>query len=223
MVEICRGEATCRTRHKASSAARHTNTVAQGSFPALSVCSTLMEAQPTRLEGVLVLTPQLLRDDRGFFFESFNEQLFQKLTTDSPEFVQDNHSRSARGVLRGLHYQVPPHAQGKLIRCGRGRIFDVVVDIRRSSPTFGDWFGLEISDDNLRQLWVPEGFAHGFIALTDEADVLYKVTDYHDAECARSIRWDDPSIDVEWPIDETPQLSGKDRMAPLFSDAKLFE
>ncbi len=139
----------------------------------------------------------------------------------APDFVQDNHSRSAKGVLRGIHYQSSP-AQGKLVRCGRGRVWDVAVDLRRCSPTFARWFGLELSEENKKQLWIPAGFGHGFVALTDDAELLYKTTDYYAADCDRSIRWDDPGIGIEWPLDGPPALSDKDRDAPLLADAEVF-
>lgn len=173
--------------------------------------------------GVLLLEPKVFEDDRGFFLESFNQTAFEDLVGAPISFVQDNHSMSARGVLRGLHYQLPPSAQGKLVRVTRGTVFDVAVDIRRTSPTFGDWAGYELSEDNFRQLWVPEGFAHGFLALTNSAEVQYKTTAYYEPDTDRSIRWDDPAIGIEWPHDGiTPIVSTKDAAAPNLSDAEVF-
>ena len=165
--------------------------------------------------GVLLMEPNVFEDDRGFFFESFNQTVFEDLVGRPVPFVQDNHSRSARGVLRGLHYQLPPSAQGKLVRVTRGAVFDVAVDIRRTSPTFGDWVGYELSEDNFRQLWIPEGFAHGFLALTDSAEVQYKTTAYYEPDRERAIRWDDLAIGIEWPHDGiAPIVSTKDAAAP---------
>ena len=160
-------------------------------------------------------------DARGFFLESFNLNRFRSAVVEYT-LVQDNHSRSRAGVLRGLHYQVPPKPQGKLVMVVRGDVYDVAVDIRRSSPTFGRWFGIHLSDENHRQLWIPPGFAHGFVALTDPADVIYKVTEYYSAEHDRSIRWDDPDIGIEWPLDSEPILSDKDADAPYLRDAEVF-
>ena len=174
-------------------------------------------------KGVLLIEPSVFEDDRGFFFESFNQMVFEDLVGRPVSFVQDNHSRSTQGVLRGLHYQLPPSAQGKLVRVTRGAAFDVVVDIRRASPRFGDWVGYELSEDNLRQLWVPEGFAHGFLALTDSVEVQYKATAYYEPDRDRSIRWDDPAIGIEWPLDGiAPIVSTKDAAAPSLSDAEIF-
>jgi len=171
-----------------------------------------------------ILEPRVFSDDRGFFFESFNQRTFEEAVGVSPRFLQDNHSRSVKGVLRGLHYQLPPAAQGKLVRVTRGAIFDVAVDIRRSSPAFGDWVGYELSEDNFRQLWIPEGFAHGFLALTDVADVQYKATAYYAADLDRSIRWDDPDIGIDWSLDGVkPIVSSKDASAPGLADAEVFD
>lgn len=165
----------------------------------------------------------MFADERGFFFESFHQQRFDEAVGGHVEFVQDNHSRSARGVLRGLHYQLPPAAQGKLVRVTRGAVFDVAVDVRRSSPAFGRWVGYELSEDNFRQLWIPEGFAHGFLALTDGAEVQYKTTAYYAPDLDRSIRWDDPDIGIEWPLtDLEPIVSAKDAAAPRLVDAEVF-
>ena len=175
------------------------------------------------------MTPRLIeskvnRDERGFFSESFNQRDFEGLVGEPVRFVQDNHSRSTRGVLRGLHYQLPPSAQGKLVRASRGGVFDVVVDIRRLSSSFGEWVGYELSEDNFKQLWIPPGFAHGFLALTEVADVLYKTTEYYVPDLDRSLRWDDPEIGIQWPLDGlTPIVSPKDQAAPTLSDADLFE
>ena len=172
---------------------------------------------------VILFTPRVFGDDRGFFFESFNAQTFNAAVGYEVVFVQDNHSQSSRGVLRGLHYQLPPNPQGKLVRVTRGEVFDVAVDIRHSSPTFGKWVGAVLSEENHQQLWIPPGFAHGFITLSDRADFLYKTTDFYSPACERSIRWDDPKIGVDWHFEGTPTLSGKDLLAPLFANADCFE
>lgn len=183
-----------------------------------------MKAIPTSLPGVLILEPQVFGDARGFFMESFNQRRFDELTGTKHHFVQDNHSRSAKGVLRGLHYQLPPHAQGKLVRVTQGCVFDVAVDVRRGSASFGKWTGVELSGENQRQFWIPPGFAHGFLVLSDSADFLYKTTDYYAPECEAAVRWDDPELAIEWPqLGVAPQLSGKDAAAPLLRDARLFE
>ena len=179
----------------------------------------------------LLLTPRVFGDDRGFFFESWNQRSFAAALglplERAPGFVQDNHSRSSRGVLRGLHYQLPPHAQGKLVRCILGDIFDVAVDIRRSSPTFGQWVGAVLSSENQQQLWVPEGFAHGFLTLSEHAEVLYKTTDFWSQECERAIRWDDPQVAIAWPLNSLgriePLLAGKDAAAPWLADAQAVD
>ena len=172
----------------------------------------------------LLLETKVFRDDRGFFSESFNHQEFEKRLGQRVTFVQDNQSRSTRGVLRGLHYQLQPAAQGKLVRVVRGAVFDVAVDIRRSSPGFGEWVGYELTEENFRQLWIPPGFAHGFLALTDLADVLYKTTDYYAPDLDRSLRWDDPELGIEWPLDGiTLIVSPKDQAAPSLSNAEVFE
>ena len=171
-----------------------------------------MTVERTILDGVLLLTPQVFGDSRGFFLESWNRASFREATGLDPEFVQDNHSRSARGVLRGLHYQAE-HAQGKLVRVTRGSVFDVVVDIRPGSPTFGKWYGTVLSAENHAQLWVPAGLAHGFLVLSDWADFLYKVTDYRYPEHERTILWNDPAIGIEWPLDGEPVLSARDAVA----------
>ena len=175
----------------------------------------------------LLLSPRLFGDDRGFFFESWNQRSFAAAlglpVEQAPAFVQDNHSRSSRGVLRGLHYQLQPHPQGKLVRCIVGEIFDVTVDIRRSSPTFGQWVGAVLSSENHQQLWVPEGFAHGFLTLSAQAEVLYKTTDFWSQKCERAIRWDDPQVAIAWPLDSLggiePLLAEKDAAAPGMAEA----
>ena len=182
-----------------------------------------MQVTPTELPEVLILEPRVFGDARGFFMESFNQQAFDAAVGHHVDFVQDNHSRSARGVLRGLHYQLPPHAQGKLVRVTAGTVFDVAVDLRRSSPRFGRWAGVELSADNHRQVWIPPGFAHGFLVLSDSADFLYKTTDYYAPQAEGALRWDDPTVAVQWPLQgTTPLLSAKDAQAPLLADAKHF-
>lgn len=176
----------------------------------------------TALPGVLLLEPKLFGDQRGFFMESFNARDFAVATGVETPFVQDNHSRSARGVLRGLHYQVR-QPQGKLVRVVAGSVFDVAVDVRRTSPTFGRWFGAELSADNNRQLWVPQGFAHGFVVTSETADFLYKTTDYYAPEHERSVRWDDPAIGIDWPLADVPLLSERDAGAPWLADAEIFD
>lgn len=177
----------------------------------------------TAISDVLILEPKVFGDARGFFFESYSEHDFQQATGLDVKFVQDNHSRSSKGVLRGLHYQLPPHAQGKLVRCVRGAVFDVAVDIRKSSRTFGQWVAVELSEDNHKQLWIPPGFAHGFLTLTDAAEFLYKTTAYYAPACDRGIAWNDPAIDVPWPdVGAPPQLSAKDQGAPSLSMAACF-
>jgi dTDP-4-dehydrorhamnose 3,5-epimerase len=173
------------------------------------------------LDGLVVIDPTFHEDSRGFFTESFNSARFRTSVVDV-NLVQDNHSRSRAGVVRGLHYQLPPRAQGKLVMVPRGSIFDVAVDVRKSSPSYGEWYGVHLSDENHIQLWIPPGFAHGFLALTDPVDVIYKVTDYYSAEHDRSIRWDDPEIGIEWPLDREPILSEKDANAPYLRDAEVF-
>jgi dTDP-4-dehydrorhamnose 3,5-epimerase len=172
---------------------------------------------PTALEGVLILDPQVFDDARGYFFESFNARDFKRSTGLDVSFVQDSHSRSTRGVLRGLHYQVE-HAQGKLVRVTHGEVFDVTVDIRRDSPTFGRWTGVRLSDANKRQVWIPPGLAHGFLVLSESAEFLYKSTDYWYPAHERSLRWDDPALAIAWPLAETgltaPILAAKDAAAP---------
>ena len=182
-----------------------------------------MLIEQTALAEVLVLTPRFFRDERGFFTESYNKRAFAEAVGSDVEFVQDNHSRSTRGVLRGLHYQLPPNPQAKLVRVASGAIFDVAVDLRRSSATFGRWIGVELSADNHRQLWIPEGFAHGFLTLSDTADVLYKTTGYYSPADEGSLVWDDPDVQIEWPLTTEPILSPKDRAAPRLAEAARFD
>lgn len=181
-----------------------------------------MNVVKTQIPDVLILEPQLFGDERGFFLESFNQKKFNAALGRDVNFVQDNHSRSAKGVLRGLHYQIS-QAQGKLVRVSAGRVFDVAVDLRRSSLTFGQWVGAELSAENQRQLWVPEGFAHGFVVLSESADFLYKTTDYYAPQSERCILWNDESIGVQWPIDFEPQLSAKDMLGKSLKNAEVFE
>jgi dTDP-4-dehydrorhamnose 3,5-epimerase len=177
------------------------------------------QVTPTAIPEVLILEPKIFGDARGFFFESYSEQDFKTATVLDVKFVQDNHSRSSKGVLRGLHYQLPPHAQGKLVRCVRGAVFDVAVDIRKSSPTFGKWVGVELSEDNHRQFWIPPGFAHGFVTLTDTADFLYKTTAYYAPSHDRGIAWNDPAVGIQWPeLGRDPDLSAKDAAARCLAD-----
>jgi dTDP-4-dehydrorhamnose 3,5-epimerase len=180
-----------------------------------------MNVVTTPLDGLLVLEPRVFGDDRGFFFESFNARRFAELTGVTAPFVQDNHSRSARNVLRGLHYQIQ-QAQGKLVRVTAGAVFDVAVDLRKSSPTFGQWYGLELSAENKRQLWIPAGFAHGFVVTSEAAEFLYKTTDYWAPEYERSILWNDPAVGIDWPLDGAPLLSGKDQAGKLLADAEVY-
>jgi dTDP-4-dehydrorhamnose 3,5-epimerase len=182
-----------------------------------------MKATPLALPEVLVLEPRVFADDRGWFYESFNARSFAEATGLSVTFVQDNHSRSSRGVLRGLHYQLPPAPQGKLVRAVAGAILDVAVDIRRSSPTYGRWVAETLTSENMKQLWVPAGFAHGFVALSDGTEVLYKTTDFYHKAAERSIRWDDPDLAIDWPSDLTPLLAPKDAAAPTFASADTFD
>lgn len=182
-----------------------------------------MKATPLRIPDVVLVEPQVFGDDRGFFFESFNQRRFEEAIGRSVEFVQDNHSRSAKGVLRGIHYQIR-QPQGKLVRVVQGSVFDVAVDLRRASPSFGQWVGVELSGENKRQLWVPEGFGHAFFVLSDTAEFLYKTTDYYAAEHERCVIWDDATLSVDWPLaGEAPQLSAKDRAGLPLSGAELFD
>jgi len=171
---------------------------------------------------VIIIEPRVFGDERGFFYESFNAKAFEDATGLNTQFVQDNHSRSAKGVLRGLHYQIE-HAQGKLVRVTSGEVLDIAVDIRRSSPTFGKWVGVKLSAENFRQLWVPPGFAHGFVVLSDYAEFLYKTTDYYTPAAERCIRWDDPDLDIDWELDgKLPKMSAKDQNAKTLKEADLF-
>ena len=171
---------------------------------------------------VVIIEPRVFGDERGFFYESFNAKAFEDATGLTTQFVQDNHSRSAKGVLRGLHYQIE-HAQGKLVRVTSGEVLDIAVDIRRSSPTFGKWVGVKLSAENFRQLWVPPGFAHGFVVLSDYAEFLYKTTDYYTPAAERCIRWDDPDLDIDWELDgKQPKMSAKDQNAKTLKEADLF-
>lgn len=177
-----------------------------------------MKVTPTAIPEVLIIEPDVFGDERGFFFESFNQQKFESVIGRKVDFVQDNHSKSVKGVLRGLHYQLPPHAQGKLVRVTQGEVFDVVVDIRRDSKTFGYWAGEVLSANNRKQLWIPEGFAHGFITLSDSADFVYKTSDYYYPKAERAIVWNDPIISIEWLGDDKPVLSDKDKQARSFQE-----
>jgi dTDP-4-dehydrorhamnose 3,5-epimerase len=170
---------------------------------------------------VLLIEPQVFGDDRGFFFESFNQERFEKAAGKKTNFVQDNHSKSVKGVLRGLHYQLPPKAQGKLVRVTQGEVFDVALDVRRSSLTFGKWVGEIISAENKKQMWIPEGFAHGFLTLSDTAEFLYKTTDFYSKDHEQAIIWNDETIAIDWPMKEV-SLSSKDNAALFFKDAKYF-
>lgn len=179
-----------------------------------------MKVSPTALPEVLLLEPSVFGDERGFFMESYNRRVFNEAVGYEVEFVQDNHSRSTRGVLRGLHFQLPPQAQGKLVRVTTGAVFDVAVDVRRDSPRFGQWVGLELSEANKRQLWIPPGFAHGFLVLSDRADFLYKTTDYYAPVLERTIRWNDPDLGIAWPdTGSPPRLSERDAAGPVLKDA----
>jgi len=181
-----------------------------------------MKVVKTDIADVLAFEPKVFGDARGFFMESYNGRVFAEAVGREVVFVQDNHSRSARGVLRGLHFQYAPHAQGKLVRVTSGAVFDVAVDIRRSSPTFGRWVGMELSAENNRQLWIPPGLAHGFLVLTETADFLYKTTDYYAPQAEGCVRWDDPELGIAWPdVGAAPQLSAKDASAPTLAKARL--
>lgn len=184
-----------------------------------------MNVIETKIKDLLILEPRIFADERGWFMESFNQQVFERVLTERglnvPAFVQDNHSLSQKGVLRGLHYQLDPHAQGKLVRVVQGRAWDVAVDIRQDSLTFGEWVGVELSGENHKQFWIPAGFAHGFIALEDNTQFLYKTTDYYSKECERSIVWNDQRLNIEWPIEESLslKLTDKDRLASTLLQA----
>ena len=180
-----------------------------------------MKVTPTSIPSVLLIEPRVFGDTRGFFFESFNQRAFNQATGLDVNFVQDNHSRSSKGVLRGLHYQIQ-QPQGKLVRVVHGSVFDVTVDLRKSSPTFGQWVGVELTEDNHRQLWIPPGFAHGFYVLSDSADFLYKTTDYYAPEFECSLIWNDPTIGIEWPLNTQPIISAKDAQGKKLADAEVF-
>jgi dTDP-4-dehydrorhamnose 3,5-epimerase len=180
-----------------------------------------MKVSPSKIPDVLIIEPKVFGDDRGFFFESFNLKTFREATGLDVEFVQDNHSKSARNVLRGLHYQIE-QPQGKLVRVVQGEVFDVAVDIRRVSKTFGQWVGIHLSAENKKQFWVPPGFAHGFVVLSERAEFLYKTTDYYAPAHERCIAWNDPDLAIEWPITYSPSLSGKDSKGSALKTAELF-
>jgi dTDP-4-dehydrorhamnose 3,5-epimerase len=180
-----------------------------------------MKATRLAIPDVILLEPKVFGDSRGFFMESYNQRTFAQATGLTPTFVQDNHSHSARGVLRGLHYQIK-QSQEKLVRVTAGAVFDVAVDLRKSSPTFGKWVGETLSADNKKQMWIPEGFAHGFLVLEDHTEFLYKTTDYYAAEHERCIAWDDPTIGVKWPVDGQPVLSAKDQQGASLQSAEIF-
>ena len=181
-----------------------------------------MKATRLAIPDVVLIEPKVFGDARGFFFESFNQKAFNEATGTNHAFVQDNHSRSSQGVLRGLHYQIQ-QPQGKLVRVARGRVWDVAVDIRKSSPTFGQWVGAELSEDNQHQLWVPPGFAHGFVVLSETADFLYKTTDYYALEHERCIAWTDPQLAIDWRYAGEPRLSAKDAQGLMLAQAEVFD
>ena len=181
-----------------------------------------MKITNSTIDEVKIFEPKVFHDERGFFFESFNKKFFQEIINSKIEFVQDNHSRSSKGVLRGLHYQLDPFAQGKLVRVITGEVFDVAVDIRVNSKNFGKWFGQKLSADNKKQLWIPKGFAHGFLTLSDSAEFLYKTTNFYDKQSERSIIWNDPDINIDWGSELRPIVSLKDKNAPFLKDADFF-
>ena len=180
-----------------------------------------MNVTKTRIPEVLIIEPKVFGDDRGFFYESYNEEQFFQVTGVKRKFVQDNHSRSSKGVLRGLHYQIK-QPQGKLVRVALGKVFDVAVDLRKNSPTFGQWVGEVLSEENKKLLWIPEGFGHGFIVLSESADFLYKTTDYYAPEHERCIAWNDPNLNIDWHYDSEPTLSSKDKNSMPFSSAEVY-
>ena len=180
-----------------------------------------MRATPTAIPEVIILEPKVFGDDRGFFYESFNAKTFEQATGLKREFVQDNHSKSAKNVLRGLHYQIQ-QPQGKLVRVVQGEVFDVAVDLRKSSKTFGQWVGVYLSAENKKQLWIPEGFAHGFVVLSESAEFLYKTTDYYAPEYERSLLWNDPALGIKWPLEGEPKLAAKDVAALALVEAEVF-
>ena len=175
-----------------------------------------MKVTPLAIPDVLLIEPRVFGDERGFFYESFNQQRFNEVTGLDLQFVQDNHSNSAKNVLRGLHYQLPPKAQGKLVRVVAGEVFDVAVDIRKDSPTYGHWVGVTLSAENKHQHWIPPGLGHGFLVMSESAEFLYKTTDYYAPELERCIRWDDPDLAIKWPLEGEPTLSGKDAQGKPF-------
>lgn len=187
-----------------------------------SVVSSPMNVFATDISDVLIIEPCIFGDERGFFYESYNEKVFQEKTGIQPKFVQDNHSRSLKNVLRGLHYQIQ-HPQGKLVRVVVGEVFDVAVDLRKSSPTFGKWVGCHLSAENKRQFWVPEGFAHGFLVLSEEAEFLYKTTHYYAPQYDRTLLWNDPDIGIDWHLDGEPILSAKDKDGKRLKDADIYQ
>ena len=180
-----------------------------------------MKVTPLSIPDVVLIEPQVFGDNRGFFFESFNQNKFEDVISKKVNFVQDNHSKSIKGVLRGLHYQLAPKAQGKLVRVIQGEVFDVAVDLRKSSPTFGKWVGEILSADNKKQMWIPEGFAHGFVTLSDTAEFLYKTTDFYSKEHEQAIRWNDETIGIQWPIKDI-SLSAKDETAQPFKEVRSY-
>lgn len=184
-----------------------------------------MKITSLSIPDVLILEPRVFEDERGFFYESYNQKAFDAAVGHSVTFVQDNHSRSVKGTLRGLHYQLPPHPQGKLVRVTVGEVFDVAVDIRRGSATFGQWVGEYLSAENRRQLWIPPGFAHGFLATSDTAELQYKCTDFYAPDCEASIHWNDADLNIDWPLapGNEPLISAKDAQAPAFNDARYFD
>lgn len=181
-----------------------------------------MKIIDTEIPDVKIIEPRVFGDNRGYFFESYNKKIFEEGVGKNITFVQDNHSSSQRGVIRGLHYQMPPYSQGKLVRCVEGEVFDVAVDIRRNSPTFGEWVGVVLSAENKRQLWIPGGFAHGFMTLSDEAQFLYKTTNYYSPQSERCILWNDKDIGIKWPILNEYKLSEKDQKGSSFKDAEFY-
>lgn len=184
----------------------------------------MLKVEHTKIDGVLVLEPDVIQDARGYFMEAYNQKAFDAILGRAVRFVQDNQSRSTRGVLRGLHYQIPPHAQAKLVRVTHGGVFSVAVDLCRHSPTFGRWVGMELSDSNRRQLWLPAGIAHGFLVTSESAECLYKTTDFYAPDFERSVRWNDPALAIDWPLqDKAPMLSERDADAPSLAEATLFE
>lgn len=182
-----------------------------------------MNVIKTAIPEVMIFEPKVFGDERGFFFESFSKKTFEEAIGRQVEFVQDNHSKSRKGVLRGLHFQKGEHAQGKLVRCAAGEVFDVAVDIRKNSKTFGQWVGVHLSGENKRQLWIPEGFAHGFLTLSETAEFLYKATNYYAPSAEGSILWNDETIGIEWPLLDAPELSAKDAVAPSLKSVSFPE